>query len=118
MKKMFIAVFAMILAVISVAPVHASAQEVVSAEEYVIDEIVVSPCASVCPKCGGTITSKTVWGSWISDSEVKCTHGYAWGTDLIQKRTGTKTNTCTKCGSGWSSTVTGTRTVCHGYNKP
>ena len=72
--------------------------------------------AAVCPRCGGRITSSTVWGSWISSGTVTCTHGHAWGTDLKQYRTGIKTTKCLNCNAGNTANVKETRTICHGYD--
>ena len=65
-----------------------------SKNTFAYEEIM--PYATVCPRCGGRITSSTVWGSWISSGTVTCTHGHAWGTDLKQYRTGIKTTKCLK----------------------
>ena len=76
----------------------------------------IMPYAAVCPRCGGRITSSTVWGSWISSGTVTCTHGHAWGTDLKQYRTGIKTTKCLNCNAGNTANVKETRTICHGYD--
>lgn len=74
------------------------------------------PMGAICAQCGkGTLITSTAWGAWYNDDQVSCTHGHAWGVDLIQKRQGTKTTKCNVCGKGWTSTVTESRTVCCGF---
>lgn len=74
----------------------------------------VQPYATMC-NCGGTFITSTVWGSWYNSHEEKCTH-CNYGTDMIQKRSGTQTMTCNSCGQGSSKQVSQERRVCHGYN--
>ena len=74
-----------------------------SKNTFAYEEIM--PYATVCPRCGGRITSSTV-----------CTHGHAWGTDLKQYRTGIKTTKCLNCNAGNTANVKETRTICHGYD--
>ncbi len=74
----------------------------------------IQPCATKC-NCGGTFYTSTTWGTWYNLREVQCIH-CNFGTDMLQRRTGTKTETCDSCGRGASSQVSQERRVCHGYN--
>ena len=96
-------------------PLSASAS--MNGFESVTETYEIQPRAAVCVRCGGRISTSTSWGTWLSKRNVKCTHGYAWGTDLIEERTGVRTRRCLSCGDGRSYNVTQTKTECHGYNK-
>lgn len=74
------------------------------------------PAARTCSCGNGTyVPVSTVYGSWYTSSEVKCTHKN-YGTDLKQKRSKTITYKCNSCGRGYTTTSYETKTVCHGYN--
>ena len=92
---------------LSVTPVFAqTVQSDIGADQNYSVEVM--PRAPICPRCGGTTTSKVVWGAWTNKKTQECEHGYAWGTDLIRERTGVKTTTCLTCGDGYSGMVTDT----------
>ena len=108
--KKKISIFLMTLMLASTFSANVTKADVIESNEEIM------PYATVCPRCGGRITSSTVWGSWISSGTVTCTHGHAWGTDLKQYRTGIKTTKCLNCNAGNTANVKETRTICHGYD--
>jgi hypothetical protein len=73
------------------------------------------PFARVCT-CGGSYyLASTSYSAWYTSSEVKC-NSHTYGTDLIQKRTVTKTYKCNSCGKGYSNVSHEQKRVCHGYD--
>ena len=113
--KKKISIFLMTLMLASTFSANVTKADVIESKNtFAYEEIM--PYATVCPRCGGRITSSTVGGSWISSGTVTCTHGHAWGTDLKQYRTGIKTTKCLNCNAGNTANVKETRTICHGYD--
>ena len=113
--KKKISIFLMTLMLASTFSANVTKADVIESKNTIAYEEIM-PYAAVCPRCGGRITSSTVWGSWISSGTVTCTHGHAWGTDLKQYRTGIKTTKCLNCNAGNTANVKETRTICHGYD--
>ena len=102
--KKKISIFLMTLMLASTFSANVTKADVIESKNtFAYEEIM--PYAAVCPRCGGRITSSTVWGSWISSGTVTCTHGHAWGTDLKQYRTGIKTTKCLNCNAGNTANV-------------
>lgn len=74
--KKKISIFLMTLMLASTFSANVTKADVIESKNtFAYEEIM--PYATVCPRCGGRITSSTVWGSWISSGTVTCTHGHA-----------------------------------------
>lgn len=96
--KKKISIFLMTLMLASTFSANVTKADVIESKNiFAYEEIM--PYAAVCPRCGGRITSSTVWG-----------------TDLKQYRTGIKTTKCLNCNAGNTANVKETRTICHGYD--
>ena len=93
-----------------------SARQTTINDNKLINESVVLYTAR-CSNCGSIAKADCEYTPWNIDAEKICTHGYAWGTDLIKERTGVRTRRCLSCGDGRYYNVTQTKTECHGYNK-
>lgn len=63
----------------------------------------ITPMGAICAQCGkGILITSTTWANWYTTGQVDCTHGHAWGVDLVQERKGIKTTTCNVCDKGRS----------------
>ena len=71
---------------------------------------------NLCSVCGAEYETEMIWGGWVSEKNVDCTHFYAWGDDLLKFRLGIRQGICPKCGNVMQETVSETKTECHGYN--
>lgn len=43
---------------------------------------------NLCSVCGAEYETEMIWGGWVSEKNVDCTHFYAWGDDLLKFRLG------------------------------
>ena len=73
--KKKISIFLMTLMLASTFSANVTKADVIESKNtFAYEEIM--PYAAVCPRCGGRITSSTVWGSWISS-----------GSQMVRQRT-------------------------------
>ena len=70
----------------------------------------------LCSVCGVECKTEMIWGGWVSEKNVDCTHSYAWGDDLQKVRLGIREGICPECGNVMQETVRETKLECHGYN--
>ena len=71
---------------------------------------------NLCSVCGAEWETEIIWGGWVSEKNVDCTHFYAWGDDLQKFRRGIRQGICKNCGNVMQETVSETMLECHGYN--
>lgn len=67
---------------------------------------------NICSVCGAGWETEIIWGGWVSEKNVDCTHSCAWGDDLQKIRLGIRQGICENCGNVMQETVSETMLEC------